>query len=273
MSKRDYYDILGLAKNASDDEIKKSYRKMAMQYHPDRNSDKGAEEKFKEAKEAYEFLSDADKRKQYDQFGHSTPFAHGNTHRGAQSWDFSKGADSDFSELFKHIFTAGSAGEDIFGNYKPRQTINIITITLVDAYKGMIARIDQQSTINIPKGVRSGTKFHINNKFYRVDIQPHNRFKRSNDDLLIDIEITAVEAMLGLESILEHLDCVKLQFNIPAGIQNGQIIRLSGKGMKNPETDILGDLLVRISINIPKVLTEQDRAALKTLNHRDIINI
>ena len=95
----------------------------------------------------------------------------------------------------------------------------------MDAYLGRTVQ-DGVTTINIPKGIRSGSKLFVDSKIYRVDVQPDIKFKRSNDDLLIDIQITAVEAMLGTGAVLQHLDGAKLQFSIPAGIQNGQIIKL-----------------------------------------------
>src|SRR3954466_12854862 len=108
MSKRDYYEILGVTKTASADEIKKAYRKVAMQYHPDRNpGDKGAEEKFKEAAEAYEILSDADKRAQYDRYGHAGVAGNGRGHGGSGNMNM----DDIFSQ-FGDIF-----GDDIFGNF------------------------------------------------------------------------------------------------------------------------------------------------------------
>ena len=277
MSKRDYYEILGLAKTASDEDIKKSYRKLAMKFHPDRNKEPGAEEQFKEAKEAYEALSDPDRRKEYDQFGHtdassrSNPFQHGQP--GTKTWTFNHGGDMNdvFAEIFKqHPGFAGMAG---FGNQQ-RQQIHIVPVSLEDAYKGgsfNIPGTNQQA--NYPKGIRAGTTFYVGDKLYRIDIRPHDKFKRSNDDLLVDIELTAIEAMLGLDATLEHLDGMRLQFSIRPGIQHGQIIRLNGKGMKNPEMERFGDLLVRVSIKIPTLLTEQEMVALRTLNHRDNINI
>lgn len=272
MSKQDYYKILGVTKTATDDEIKKSYRSLAMKFHPDRNNDPGAEDKFKEIKEAYEALSDPDKKRHYDQFGHDSfsPHQNHNTH----TWTFTQGSASNINEIFHGMFGNHPGFTDgIFGAQRPTQTpTTIVNISLTDAYKGRTVSIDQHHTINIPRGVRPGTKFYIDGRLYRIDIHPHHKFKRSNDDLLVDIEITAIEAMLGMDAILDHLDDVKLQFSIPAGIQAGQIIRLSNKGMKNPETDKIGDMLIRLNIKMPVVsIEEQD--ILRTLNHRKIINI
>jgi DnaJ-class molecular chaperone len=271
MSKQDYYSVLGLAKTATEDEIKKAYRKLAMKYHPDRNPGDGAaeaESKFKEVKEAYETLSDPEKKDIYDQYGHAGPtsgFAHSS--RGASQ--------QEFDEIIRTMF--GRGGFD-FGDFQSRGAgrtapPQVVYISLADAYTGKIVRIDSNTTLNIPKGVRHGAKLYVNNKFYRIDIAPHQRFKRSNDDLLVDIDISAIEAIIGVDAVLEHLDSAKLQFAIPAGIQPGQIVRLSGRGLKNPEYEKTGDLLIRINVTIPKNLTDAEKAALMSVRRRACINI
>lgn len=275
MSKRDYYEVLGIAKSASDEDIKKAYRKLASKYHPDKltEADKASgEAKFKEAKEAYETLSDPEKKAIYDQHGHTdarNSFGHGRTHTY-----HSNTFDEDFGDVFATIFKNGGF-DSVFTNRnnRPQQTIHLININLLDAYLGRTVKVDNTTTINIPKGVRSGAKFYVDGKVYRVDVAPHPKFKRANDDLLVDTSITAIEAILGVEVIIEHLDGSKFQFNVPNGIQHGQVIKLGGKGMKNPETDRHGDLLVRISVTIPKTLSQEDRVALKSVTHRDSINI
>lgn len=273
MSKRDYYDVLGLAKTASDDDIKTAYRKLASKYHPDKvqgDAEKAAVEvKFKEAKEAYETLSDAEKRARYDSFGHN-----GHTFSQPQGRQWTHAADpNDINEMLKSFFSkTHTFNEGMFGQ-QPRQTVHIVNISLADAYTGKSIRLDSKSTINIPRGVRSGTKFYADSKFYRVDIQPHYKFKRANDDLLVDVEVNAIEAMLGVDVELEHLDGAKLQFTIPAGIQPGQIVKLTSKGMKNPETDRHGDLLIRISVTIPQNIDDVGKLALKNISHRDSITI
>jgi DnaJ-class molecular chaperone len=275
MSKRDYYDVLGVAKNSSEDDIKSAYRKLASKYHPDKlaESEKAAGEvKFKEAKEAYEMLSDAEKRAQYDRHGHNaTEFAHGRQHGG---WSTHSVNPEDLNEVFRTFFShgGGTFGEELFGQ-KPRQVTHVINISLSDAYTGKQLKIDSGTIINVPRGCRHGTKFYVDGKFYRIDIQQHFKFKRANDDLLVDLQITAVEAILGVEAILEHLDGAKLQFAIPAGIQPGQIVKLSGKGMKNPETDRIGDMMIRITVTVPRSLSEAELTALKTLSHRESINV
>lgn len=271
MNKRDYYDILGLAKNSSDDDIKKAYRKAASKYHPDKvagidgSPEKlAAEEKFKEVKEAYECLSDSERRGQYDQYGHNAPQQH-----GFQSHTFT---DMDgFGEMFSHLFGGGFGNR---GNFqRSAAQIKNVSISLGEAYTGTSVTIDKNININVPKGVRPDTTFAINGGLYRIKIQPHFKFKRSNDDLLLDIDITAIEAMLGVEAVLEHLDGVKIQFTIPSGIQSGQVIKLSSKGMKNPEINRYGDMLIRVTVKIPTTLSDKDKTSLKTINHRASINI
>lgn len=274
MSKQDYYDVLGVPKNATDDDIKKAYRRAAAKFHPDRVSEAEkaeAEEKFKAAKEAYEYLSDTEKRADYDAYGHQA----GNFAHRPQS--YSEAEKRAFAEAFSTIFGSGSKefrfDDDLFGHRSAAKPTFNINISLVDAYLGKHVKVDASTVVNIPRGVRPGTKLFVNGKIYRIDVQPHPKFKRSNDDLLVDLEISAIEAILGVDTVLEHLDGAKLQFAIPAGIQPGQIIRLGGKGMSNPEIDKVGDLMVRISIKIPRGLSEAEIAAISTVAHRTSINI
>lgn len=271
MSKKDYYAVLGLAKTASEDDIKKAYRKMAMKYHPDRNKEPTAEANFKEIKEAYEFLSDPQQRAAFDQFGASgTKFTHGTNRNWAQEDEF-----GDFQDIYSAFKARGfDQFDDLYGysQQKKTQQIHVVTIQLVDAYMGRTVQ-DGKTTIVIPSGVRSGSKLYIDGKIYRIDVTADNKFKRSNDDLLIDVEITAIEAMVGIDALLDHIDGAMLQFTIPNGIQNGQIVKLSNKGMKNPENDRFGDLLVRVSITIPRNLTEEQKVALTAMKLRNSIKI
>ena len=234
---KDYYKILGLTKTATEEDIKQSYRKMAMLFHPDRNTDIGSEDKFKEIKEAYEYLSDP-------------------------------------ANLRKEPKTIADF-ERAFGNTSAptrKRKSNIVTISLHDAYTGRTVIIDDDIIV-IPKGIRPSTKLFVNGRLYKIEIQTDSKFKRSNDDLLVDVTITAIEAIIGINATLDHLDGVQLQFFIPAGIQPGQVIRLAGKGMKNPEFDTSWDVLVRIGIIIPKSLTAEQIASVKLLGHRENINI
>ena len=269
MSKRDYYEILGIAKSADDAAIKKAYRSLASKHHPDKGGDTA---KFQELQEAYENLSDPQKREVYNMHGHNAP----QQHAGGPQWSHSAtgGIHPDqFKEMFGHMFGGGGGFGDIFGHAQPQKQRHQINMSLEDAYKGKHLKLPGGISINIPAGVRPGTRFHSDHAMYEVQIQPHAKFKRANDDLLVDVEINAIEAMLSVEAILDHLDGSKLQFTIPEGIQNGQVVRLSSKGMKNPENDRFGDLMIRITVTTPKVLTTEQKAFLKTMQRRESFNI
>lgn len=275
MSKRDYYEVLGLAKNASDDDIKKAYRRLASKYHPDKvqgESEKAeVEVKFKEVKEAYECLSEPEKRTMYDQHGFNNPqnpFAHGRPGQQHHHWSF--GDPGDMHRVFEEIFRSNPGGGFTRANARP---VMAITIGLQDAYLGRTVRPDANTTVIIPAGIRSGTKLFVDGKLYQIDVRQDAKFKRALDDLMVEINISAIEAMLGVEATLEHLDNTKFQFSIPAGIQSGQIVRLAKKGMKNPETNTVGDLLVRVGVLIPRDLSAADRATLESLSHRSSITI
>lgn len=267
MNKKDYYDILGVAKDASDDDIKKAYRRLAMKYHPDRNIDNdkaSAEIKFKEIQEAYDIIGDTTKRGNYDYGAYNS-----NSNHNAQ-WS----THVDINDIFGGMFGT----QNPFDSFKttrsqPQVPRHALKISLEDAYKGKQLRMPGNITITIPAGVRTGTKFVLEGAIYVVDIQQHAKFKRANDDLLVDIQINAIEAMLSIDASLDHLDATQLQFTIPAGIQEGQVVRLGGKGMKNPETDKYGDLMIRITITIPKNLSEEQKAMLQTMPHRKMFNI
>lgn len=251
MAAKDYHAVLGVSRTASADEIKQAYRKLAMKYHPDRNQEPGAEQKFKEIKEAYEFLSDPAKASH--SFG---DFAH----QQSRSQDF-----KDFDELLRKF-----AHQEFFNH--AREVVQVVKISLEDAYTGKRVSVSS-GVLSIPPGVRSGTKIYLNNRFYRIDVVPHTKFKRSENDLLVDTTISAIEAMLGIDASLDHLNGSSLQFKIPAGIQPGQIVRIAGKGMKCPESDKHGDILVRISVSIPKQLSDQDLDYIRRIKHNESINI
>lgn len=265
MNIKDYYEILGLTKDSTEEDIKKAYRKLAMQHHPDRNQgSKESEETFKGIQEAYEILSDEDKRRAYDaNFARrGSPFSH----QPGPEWDV-ESFKSAFSTIFKN-----HQGADIFGAQGKRQEQLVINISLQDAYIGCTVRVGN-ITLQIPKGIRSGTRLFVDSKMFRVDVQQDRKFKRSNDDLLIDIEISAIEAMLGVDVTFDHLDGVTLQFTIPAGIQSGQVVKLGKKGMMNPETSQYGDMMVRVSVSTPRDLTEAEQTALRSVRHRESINL
>lgn len=273
MSKKDYYTVLGAERSATPEDLKTKYRQLASKYHPDKitgadgSPEKlAAEAKFKEVKEAHEVLSDPEKRKQYDIYGHD------GVSQNTQQWAHGATNHQNVEDMLKSFFGSG-ASFDPYGGTQRRQQITVVNISLADAYSGKVIRLDSSVTLTIPRGTRSGSQFFANNKLYRIDVQPHYKFKRANDDLLVEVNINSTEAALGVDAVLDHIDGAKLQFTIPAGIQPGQIVKLAGKGMNNPEIDRQGDILVRISINIPKNLSDAEKDIMKSLNHRESINI
>lgn len=277
MSKQDYYKILGLTKTASDSEIKTAYRKLASKFHPDKVTDVAekarAEEEFKKINEAYECLGDSDKRDQYD--SGSSNWSHNYANRAdSNKWTFDDSFpnNSDLNDMFGQFFSKRNRSTERGPFDKNAGSYSTITISLTDAYIGRTIVVGN-TQINLPKGIRTGYKVYSNGKLFTIEVKQDEKFKRSNDDLLVDVSISAIEAMLGIDATLEHLDGSKFQFSIPSGIQSGQIVKLSGKGMKNPETDRYGDLMVRIAITIPKALSEEEKISLKTISHRTTLEI
>lgn len=236
----DYYKILNVAENADSTVIKKQYKLLAVKYHPDKNPNADTNTKFSEIKEAYDILSSPEKRKHYDLQRHPV-------------------------SMFKWT----NLRTDEFTYHKHK--IPSITISLNEAYTGISKKLNNTSII-IPKGIRPNTKLQINNTgLIVVHILPHPTFKRANDDLLVDLHITVTEAMTGLAVEVAHLDNTKLSFKVPAGVQHGQVIKLSGKGMANPENNNTGDLLFRCLLAVPKDLTtEQHNAIINICNRRSI---
>ena len=274
-----WYEILGLDTSAGEEEIKKAYKKLAMKYHPDRNpGDAAAETKFKEVKEAYEMLTDPIKRQQYEQAkAQEAAHANGGFHHGPfghhKTWTFNGGAGpgDDFFSIFGDLFEQHRRAQP--GAHTQPKTIYQINLSLEDAARGPTLKVDEKTTINVPKGVRDGTRFFINDKIYQVHVQPHHKFKRSNDDLLVDIEVDVFEALLGLDATLALLDGTTVKFKIPAGVGPGSVVKIAGKGMNNPEVDRPGDMLVRCNVVMPKTLTDAQRELLPQLVSRKIINI
>lgn len=289
MKKQDYYTILGIEKGASTDEIKKAYRRLASVHHPDKipgpdgsAEKRAAEERFKTIKEAYEHLSDVEKRYVFDRDSYTTS---SKNHRHA--WE---DAMDDYSDLFKPVFRDNYPGHEYMWNSDSFEELSkkssarsrtsakstpdrVIHVTLAEAYLGKAVQIDSQTSINIPKGSRNGVKFYNNGTMFKLEVQPHYKFKRTDDDLLVEVSISAIEAILGTVATLTHLDNVQLQFTIPAGIQSGQVVKLGGRGMQNPESSKVGDVLVRITVTVPKNMSAADISLLQQVDHRATINI
>ncbi len=298
MKYRDYYEILGVDKKAGQDEIKKAYRKLAKKYHPDAHpGDKNAEEKFKEANEAYEVLGDAEKRKRYDQFGMEEQFSNGTDFDPSQ-YGFGNNvryqygnAGSGFSDFF-NMFFGGSPFNtgDLFGQgrtkggasahsrrMKGEDSEAVIGVTVQEGFNGAEKRInlrtgggDRTIAFNIPSGIKSGEKIKLagqgnpgfnggqNGDLYlTIEIAPWNGFEPEGANLLASMDLMPWEAALGAEIPFNTLDG-RILVSVPAGIQTGNRIRVAGKGYRD-RTGARGDLYIRARIVNPAVLTAKQR--------------
>lgn len=265
MAKRDYYDVLGLSKNATDAEVKAAYRKLARLYHPDVNKAPDAEAKFKEVNEAFQVLSDSQKRGAYDRFGHAA-FQPGGRAGGAGfdgadfpggvrvDFDFGGAGFSDPFEIFEQFF-----GGSPFG-FSSRPTVRA-HISFNEAMVGSEreVRIEGRTRkIKIPAGVDSGTRIRFDDFTVLIDVEAHPHFQRDGADMHDSLDITPAQAALG-DSIEVPTVLKPVKIKIPAGIQSSTAIRLGGKGMPQLRGGGIGDHYVHIRVVIPKKLSPRER--------------
>lgn len=282
MAEKDFYQILGVSKSASADEIKKAYRKLALQYHPDRNKSKDATEKFKEVTKAYEVLSDSQKKQAYDQFGHAAfeqgtgfgggqgpfggqqtgrygPFTYTYTTSGGPT-EFDFGGFSDPFEIFEQFFGGGSP----FGARQRRPTYSL-TIDFMEAVHGVTKRVNidgKAQTIKIPAGVDDNSRIRFGDYDVVINVSPHHKFHREDYNIVSEHEISFSQAALGDVINAETVEgLVKLR--IPSGTQPNTVFRLRGKGIPHLRSSGHGDHYVRIKIVIPKNLTRHQRELLE----------
>ena len=296
MNYRDYYKILEVSENASQDEIKKSYRKLALKYHPDKNQgNKDAEERFKEISEAYEVLGDAKKRKKYDQLGanwnqfQSTgPEGYNYSGQGAGSHgnstfyfdgnlgDFMGSEAGGFSDFFKAFFGGSNTENSGYRRQqKPYKAADLeaeIEISLSEAYHGSsrILNINgQKLKVNIKPGSYNGQILRLKGKggkganskgdvYIKIRITPNKEFNLTGNDLIIKTNVDLYTAVLG-GKIEVNTFTGKLSVPIPKGSQNGSKLRLKGKGMPvYGKPGEKGDLYIQLNVLIPKNLSEKE---------------
>lgn len=147
----------------------------------------------------------------------------------------------------------------------------LVKVSLEQAYNGTTTHVNG-IPVTIPKGIRTGNKLFLNALIVEIEVLSHSKYKRSQDDLLVDVSISAIEAMLGVEVVLTHIDNKKFKFTIHEGIQPGQVMKLQGKGMPNPESNRFGDLLIRVNILIPR-LTNDEKCSIMNIQKRNCIEI
>ena len=304
----DYYEVLGVKKDCSTQDIKKAYRKLAMQYHPDRNKgDKEAEEKFKKISEAYAVLTDPEKRKQYDTFGESgfqQRYSQEDIFRGFDLGDILKefglgglggsfrtsGGEGNPFETF--FFQSGGPGG---GRASYRSTAQQpvkgsdltyeLSVSLHEILAGSEKTISlrretktENVSVKIPKGIKAGQKLRLAGKgspspyggppgdlFLINKEQPHPAFIRDGNNLTIEQHIPFSKACLGSEISVKSLEGKELKVKVPAGIQPHAKLRLKGHGLPAGKTGGRGDIYVKISIDIPKNLSSEQKKLIKEL--------
>jgi curved DNA-binding protein len=305
MDFKDYYSILGVDKKASQEEIKKAYRKLALKYHPDKNpGDKSSEERFHEIAEAHEVLGDPQKRKKYDELGsnwnkYEDGYYERSQSRGTQGGRrYYQGNPEDlfgdgngFSDFFESFF--GSMGESTRRGGSQREygsafempgadLTGNIPISLQEAYEGTERIIDlggEKIKVKIKPGAYEGLKLKIKGKgakgrngrpgdlYLTVNVLPDKLYKRNGDDLFIDQPLDVFTALLGGKEEIDTLSG-KLKIKITPCTQNGKRVRLKGKGMPvYNKSGQFGDLYVKLNVRIPERLTPSQRKALESISN------
>jgi len=292
MAGKDYYNILGVNRNASEKEIKQAFRRLARKHHPDVNpGDKSAEAKFKEISEAYEVLSDKDKRQKYDRYGDQWQYA--DQFEQAQQAPFrsySRGG-----ENVRYSFgddNLGSILEDLFGgatysqrtSVRPRRGRDLeypVQVTLEEAYHGTTRTISFDGSgrieVKIPQGVKEGSRVRVAGKggpglaggasgdlYLMVSVKPHTKFERKGDNLYVEVAVPLATVVLGGEVPVDTLKG-KIMLRIPPETQNGNTFRLAGQGMPRLGKSTRGDLLARVKVVLPTKLSVQEKELFQRL--------
>lgn len=281
---KDYYKILGVEKNASEEEIKKAFRKLAHAYHPDKKG--GDEAKFKEASEAYAVLSDKQKRAQYDNFGS----AGAGGFRGGAGFDPS-GFGFDFSNFQQAGFDAGDLGDilsSIFGGRRVRRGRDVavdIELSFQESIFGTERKVvinskfvkQKEVSITVPPGIDSGQMIRLSGMgeileggvpgdlYVKVHVRRHPHLRKEGYNLVMDLEVKLSEALLGTEKMIGTLDG-ELTLKVPAGTKHGTILRVKGKGVPHSiGSSARGDLYVRVFVAIPDKLSKEQKKHVEEL--------
>ena len=269
---KDYYAILGVEKSADGDAIKKRYRKLARELHPDKTKgDKTLEERFKAVSEAYDILSDEKKRAEYDQA--RTLFQQGGVPNGGFQGNFSAGGFGDLGDIFGNLF-GGQRG--------PRRGADMqaqATISFRESINGTQLTFNSPSgpvTTKIPAGVNDGAKIRVRGKgapgeagpgdlYITISVAPHSVFSRRDENLLITLPVTFPEATLGADVAVPTLSGEEVTLRLPAGTANGKTLRIKGRGITRKDGSA-GDLLVTIEVTVPQRIDGKAKKALEAFN-------
>lgn len=267
---KDYYAILGVEKSADSDEIKKRYRKLARELHPDKTKgDKTLEERFKAVSEAYDILSDEKKRAEYDQA--RTLFQQGGIPNGGFQGNFSAGGFGDLGDIFGNLF-GGQRG--------PRRGADMqaqATISFRESINGTQLTFNSPSgpvTTKIPAGVNDGAKIRVRGKgapgeagagdlYITINVAPHSVFSRKEENLLLTLPVTFPEAALGADIAVPTLSGEEVTLRLPAGTANGKTLRIKGRGITRKDGSA-GDLLVTIEVSVPQRVDGKAKKALES---------
>jgi curved DNA-binding protein len=283
MKYKDYYKILGLQRGASEDEIKKAYRKLARKFHPDVSKEANAKEKFQEVSEAYETLRDKEKRAAYDSLGSFRP---GQDFRPPPDWFDRFGAGRtddlhgvDLGELFESMGIFGRAGRRTRGAFPGEDYEVPVRLTLEEAFRGAerSVRIEGRSfTARIPRGATDGQRLRLRGKggpganggpagdlYLQIALEPHPLYRARGHDLEIEVPLAPWQAALGAEVEVPTLEG-QVKMKVPAGVKSGQKLRLAGKGLPKPGGGA-GDLYAILSIAIPGKLTAREKELYEAL--------
>jgi len=296
MASTDYYQVLGLKKDATAAEIKRAYRKLAVKYHPDKNpGNKEAEEKFKEINEAYAVLSDPQKRSQYDQFGSTgfhERFSQEDIFRNFDVGDLFKDAGFGTEDIFSRIFGGGfqRGGFGHGGGQRRGEDFTMeLAISFREAFAGGEKRIAfmrggtrEELSVKVPAGVETGARLRIHGKggggasggtpgdlYLTVKVGSDPHFDREGDDIIVERQIRFTEAALGTSLDVTTMDGTK-RIKVPAGIQPGTKIRLTGLGFPHMGRTGRGDFYVRIGVRVPEQLTAPQKELLAELAEKGL---
>lgn len=284
---QDYYSVLGVPRNATTKEIKSAYRKLARQLHPDVNpGDAAASKRFKRVNEANDVLSDAKKRKDYDEFGENWKHADELRKAGPSAFRRGNGQGAGAGSLFD-LFSSGNAGPppfDVFGRQTRSQPMRSqvegsVEVSLDDAFHGATRRVNltgpsgtRTLEVTVPAGIQDGATIKLNpdpqtQVLLKVKMLSDPRFTRNGDDLVADVSLSYIDAVLGGELEVPTMTG-RIALTIPPGTQNGRSFRIPGKGMPKKGKSDFGDLIARVKVRMPEHVTDEHRRLFEQL--RDI---
>jgi len=301
MEYKDYYKTLGIEKNATADEIKKAYRKLAKKHHPDKNQgNKASEEKFKEISEANEVLSDSEKRKKYDQLG-SNWKNYENTGAGGDdrfrnyqanrqsgrtysSGDINEmfGSEGGFSDFFESFFGGSSGATTRSRSRKGKDYEASLNISLEEAFNGTEKEFTldgKKIRVKITPGTENGKRLRLKNQgavgiiggekgdlYITIQITGNPLFERIGNDLNYNLNVDLYTSLLGGKKTIKTIDGKTINVNIPAETDNGTTLRIKNMGMRYPNnSELRGDLYVKINVKLPKNLSSQEKELITKL--------